>query len=385
MAPVEPKAKATEGSVLLDVAPSSAPAWWQKIRENRETMTLVACLMFMSCSATMLIVNKLVVKHFSTPVLVVLAQNAMACGFCLTLLRKSLHFGSRADAIRFAKVVPLMYTGMLCTSAVAQLYASLGLQIVIRNLAPLVSLPIERIFNEPIQTDLWTWVSMLFILFGVILYVIESMGAAPYHVAATQMHQQDTHTLLIGILLMGANMILAILERLYQRKMLSIVPVDVSKMGMVLLNNGVSLLPLTILIFPLGEYHSPKINHWGVEQPLVAGQPWFDYVLLFISGVCGVAIGWTSMNAQQYVTATTMLLITNLNKVVVIVFGMASPALHEPSGPFAIAGCLIALGGGVWYAVVRRNVGKKEATKKQAAKSTTKDAPLLGGGKSSSA
>ena len=135
--------KPTEGSVLLNVekaqtGPVKTPALWLKIRENRETMTLVACAMFMVCSATMLIVNKLVVKHFHTPCMVVLAQNAMACGFCVTLLRKSVRFGSRADAVRFAKVVPLMYTGMLCTSAIAQQFASLGLQIVIRNLAPLV-------------------------------------------------------------------------------------------------------------------------------------------------------------------------------------------------------------------------------------------------------
>ena len=42
--------------------------------------------------------------------------------------------------------------------------------------------------------------------------------------------------------------------------MLSIVPVDVSKMGMVLLNNSVSLIPLTILIFPLGEYKPEKLH-----------------------------------------------------------------------------------------------------------------------------
>jgi len=372
--------KVNEGSVLLNVdsGPMSKPkAMWEKIRSNTETMTFVACLMFMICSATMLIVNKLVVKHFGTPVLVVLCQNAMACFICCTFLFKSLRFGSRADAIRFAKVVPLFYTGMLCTSAVAQQYASLGLQIVIRNLGPLCTMPVERFFNEPIVADVWTWASMCFILVGIVFYVIESLGAAPYHVTAAK--HQDSHTLLIGILLMVANMILAIVERLYQRKMLSIVPVDVSKMGMVLLNNGVSLLPLTILIFPLGEYKHEKIHHWGTEGK--DASTGIHYFLLFVSGICGVAIGWTSMNAQQYVTATTMLLITNLNKVVVIIYGMIF--LAEPDGPFAIGGVLIALGGGVWYALARRAIGKKEAAAKEAAKES-KSAPLMAG-KSSSA
>lgn len=364
-----PGSKATEGSVLLDVkgSSSSKPSAWERLRQNREAMTVVACLMFMACSATMLIVNKLVVKHFSTPVLVVFAQNLMACLIVVTVLFRSLHFGSRADAIRFAKVVPLMYAGMLCTSAIAQQFASLGLQIVIRNLAPLVTLPIERIFNEPIVTDVWTWASMFVILGGVILYVIESLGAAPYAVPAAR--HQDLDTLLLGVLLMVANMVLAIVERLYQRKMLTIVPVDVSKMGMVLLNNGVSLVPLSILIFPMEEWRPAKMEHWGTAGP--HGSTWLDYTLLIISGVCGVAIGWTSMNAQQYVTATTMLLITNLNKVVVIIFGMMF--LAEPDGPFAIAGCAVALGGGVWYALVRRSLGKKEAAKKAQATDKKKE------------
>ena len=77
MAPVGPEKN--EGSVLLNVGDSKTPAFWEKIRSNRETMTVVACLMFMVCSATMLIVNKAVVKHFTTPVLVVFCQNSMAC------------------------------------------------------------------------------------------------------------------------------------------------------------------------------------------------------------------------------------------------------------------------------------------------------------------
>ena len=89
-----------------------------------------------------------------------------------------------------------------------------------------------------------------------------------------------------------------------------------------------------------------KLHHWGtVDMP----KPGLYYALLGISGFCGVAIGWTSINAQQYVTATTMLLITNLNKVVVIIYGMIF--LSEPDGPFAIGGCIIALGGGVYSGV----------------------------------
>ena len=122
-----------------------------------------------------------------------------------------------------------------------------------------------------------------------------------------------------------------------------------------------------------------KLHHWGTQGKDASKAA--HYILLIISGICGVAIGWTAMNAQQYVTATTMLLITNLNKVVVIIYGMIF--LNEPDGPFAICGCLVALCGGVWYALARRNIAKKEAAKKEAEKasSTNKEALLPGSSK----
>ena len=64
-----------------------------------------------------------------------------------------------------------------------------------------------------------------------------------------------------------------------------------------------------------------------------------------------------------------MLLITNLNKVVVIVYGMLF--LSEPCGPFAIGGCAVALVGGMWYALVRRSLGAQAKAGAPAAASTS--------------
>ena len=80
---------------------------------------------------------------------------------------------------------------MLCTSAVAQQYASLGMQIVIRNLGPLLSFPIERCFNEPLQQDAWTWASLLTVLLGVCLYVDESLALTPYEVKHAKRQARD--------------------------------------------------------------------------------------------------------------------------------------------------------------------------------------------------
>ena len=102
-----------------------------------------------------------------------------------------------------------------------------------------------------------------------------------------------------------------------------------------------------------------------------------DYMLLVVSGICGIAIGWTAINAQQYVTATTMLVITNLNKIVVVAIGIVF--MGDPHSPVALLGIAMALGGGVWYALARQNVAnrQKEAKERAAAlaAATTGEAP----------
>jgi drug/metabolite transporter (DMT)-like permease len=51
------------------------------------------------------------------------------------------------------------------------------------------------------------------------------------------------------------------------------------------------------------------------------------------------------------VTATTFMVLTNVNKFVVILFGVV--ALHDPLTLRNAFGVLLAMGGGVWYARAR--------------------------------
>jgi len=81
---------------------------------------------------------------------------------------------------------------------------------------------------------------------------------------------------------------------------------------------------------------------------------WRTWALVLGSCVNGVAISWAGINAQAYVTATTFMVLGNLNKFVVIGFGIA--VLNEASSWQAIVGCMIALGGGALYARARSNL-----------------------------
>ena len=308
--------------------------------------TIVACGMFMACSASMMLVNKQVVRVFRSPVTILDLQLIFTVVVLGSVFWWTLHFGSKRDVWRWISVVPLLYAGMLTTSMIAQLYASVGLQVVIRNLGPLVTLPIERVFNEPIVADKWTWSSLCLILVGIILYMWQSLST------------QKAHDLVAGVTLMLLNLVVAMFERLYQRKLIAVEPVDVSKTGMLLLNNLGAILPVTMLLAVPGLNETEA---WRTDWPKAT---LVDYVLLVVSGVCGIAIGWTAINAQQYVTATTMLVITNLNKIVVVAVGIVF--MGDPHSPLALLGISMALGGGVCYALARQNVANRLKEAKEA-------------------
>ena len=280
---------------------------------------------------------------FGSPVTILELQLLFTVTVLSTIFFWTLHFGSRRDVWRWVSTVPLLYAGMLTSSMIAQLYASVGLQVMIRNLGPLVTLPIERVFNEPIIADFHTWASLLFTLIGIILYMWQSMQQG----GGTMKQQGDSSHLAPGVLLMLINLVVAMFEKLYQRKLISIEPVDISKTGMLLLNNLGAILPVSLLLTipPLNE--SRQWHEVWPKARLV------DYLLLLLSGICGVAIGWTAINAQQYVTATTMLVITNLNKVIVVTIGILF--MGEVHTPLALCGIAMALVGGLWYALARRN------------------------------
>jgi len=315
--------------------------------DGKKFVTVASCLAFMVCSAGMMLVNRQVVRLFRTPLIILDIQLLFATIVLPTLFFWALRFGSWRDVWRWTSVVTPLYAGMLASSMVAQLYAGVGLQVAIRNLGPLIALPIESVFNEPIVADKWTWLSLLVILAGVIMYVSESI------------QQQNMSELVAGILLMLLNLVVALFERLFQRRLIAIEPVDLSKTGMLLLNNAGAILPVSALLLIPGQLHETDIVelHWNAERTPD------HYAVLVASCVTGVAIGWTAINAQHYVTATTMLVITNLNKVVVVIIGAVFMA--EPHGPLAMFGMSLALAGGVAYGLARNGVADKIKREKE--------------------
>jgi len=305
---------------------SASPRTMVKEGEPGYKFALVtSCAFFMVCSAGMLVINKLVLRRFvGLPITIVMVQMAFTA-LCLVMMSGALHFGSLRDAMRWALTIPFLFTLMLASSMMALDHASMGAIIVVRNIAPLVTMVIERLFGEHIDISPTVVSSLVVVVAGVALYT-----------------SHDVHFSPIGMGWMGLNMISAVLERLLQRKMIAVQPIDVSKGGMMLLNNAFSLLPMGALLIFFGEHHK-----WARIRQASAS----DGALLFASCVNAIGISYAGINAQGYVSATTFMVLSNLNKFVVVAFGML--VLMEASSWQAVVGVNLALLGGVWYARAR--------------------------------
>ena len=367
----------TEGTTLLSSkggAPSasSSPSLVERVKAEAATAAalLLSVLFFMACSCSMLIVNKLALNALPLPFVVLTLQMAFAvvalcCAPCY------LRFGSLQDVLRWCRGIPWLFAGMLGSSMLALNFASMAALVVVRNMGPLLALPIERAYQEKIAVSVRSVAAMVVILAGVVLYMYNDVTLDPANAA-------------LGLLYMFINLVLAIIHGLLTRRLLAVAPVDISSNGIVVLNNFCSLLPMAFG----GVVNS---NEWArlpeAAKKLGAG----EWALIVASCTVGLGISWAGINVQRcgprnsgairaqfgailerplpplcrYISATTMLVLTNLNKFVVIGFGIVF--LGESDSWQAILGCITALGGGVWYAQERAALNRKKKEEEAAA------------------
>jgi len=270
-----------------------------------------------------------VLRALPLPMTVVMIQMATTV-IWLCVTSTTLHFGSVRDLMRWALSIPILFTFMLASSMLALDLASMGAIVVFRNIAPLITLAIERALQEKIELDVATILAMATIVGGVLLYALN-----------------DINFSLLGLACVTFNMITSVVERVLQRKMIAVDPIDVSKTGMMLLNNSVALLPMTVLLAAFGEPQK-----WYLVREMTPHQ----WALLVASCVNAGAISWAGINAQGYVTATTFMVLTNVNKFAVIAFGIF--VLGESRSWQAVVGCCTALGGGLLYARARSQLSE---------------------------
>ena len=196
---------------------------------------VLSCAAYMVSSAGMSVFNKLAVSALPLPVTLVVVQmvfTVLTCGFRW----RSVRIGSTRDALRWGCTVPLLFAAMLVSSMYAMEHNTLGTVVVFRNVAPLFTLLIERLFRVPMQVSRDTVLALLTVVLGVGLY-----------------HREALELSGVGLLAIVCNMVFAVLERLLQRHLMAQDPVDISKPGMMLLNNSCGLAPNLLLLLVYQE------------------------------------------------------------------------------------------------------------------------------------
>ena len=331
--------------------------------------TLSAIILYMASSAGMTIVNKLAVRALPLPLLVTVVQMlfTVLCLVAVPALRKAVHFGSARDAWRWGRAIPPLFAMMLATSMLALRHASMGAVVVVRSIAPLPTLAVEALCGEKVRVDAATVLSLLLGVAGVLLY-----------------SRHDIQFSSAGLCWLGANTLAAVLERLLQRHMIAVEPIDVSKQGMMLINNGVGALLVLPIALATGEGSK-------LLQPPDAGESTggassggaivldaHAAVLLLLSCINGMVISYAGLNVQAHVTATAMLVLNNSCKFVVVAFGVF--VLNEASSPQSVVGCTAALGAGLLYAHARQQLSTRTAAATAAAAAAEAEAAEQGAG-----
>ena len=330
---------------------------------------VLAALSWAACSIGMTLLNKLSVSKSGSPYGVVLVQMAVTC--VAAVATRDLRFGEGTR--RWAVSVPALFVVMMVTSMLAlQVYAAsrtasrillhrrtaapphrhtaaplhfrastlrlhavqhvrVGTFVVVRNVAPIITLFAEAAMHPESapRTDLYTVGALSCIALGILFYELHDLGGSP-----------------LGLGLLLLNMVVASLERLLQRRLLAVEVVDVSKPGMMLLNNGIGfVLTAVVAAFVPGEYD--RLGRVFTENA--------DNRALYVSASAVVAVGISSTGlwVQSHVTATTFMVAGGACKGLLVVAGIAFFA--DTAQPAAVLGAVSSLVASFAYASQQRS------------------------------
>lgn len=287
-------------------------------------------LSFSACSAGMLLSNKVAVAHVPHPTVVVLLQLAFAVVAIAAIpqLRTSVRFGSWEAVKTWCCTVSLLFAAMLSTSLWSLAYASATAAVLVRNCAPILALACETVFApaDRITITLPVVGSLMMCLFGAKLYTLNS---API-----------TY---VGFVFLIVNLCISVADRTVARYYLKTVPLDISKTGLLLLNNGVALAVVSLLFVLIEDLAAVRHSLLSIIPEL----SYFAWANLLFSCVAGMGIGYTGFMLQSYVSASSFLVVTIANKAIVVVIDAVF--LSKELSHAAFAGTFFSMAGSAAY------------------------------------
>lgn len=224
---------------------------------------------------------------------------------------------------------------MLLTNMLALKHCTLTLVIVCKTMSPIVTLMVES-FYAKVQVNLQMVASLLIMLLGAVLYTREL---------------KVEH--LVGVRWLTVNVSFSVLTRLLQRRLLADNRIDISKSGCSLISNALGILPLILTAYLTGELEAD-----AAPQKLTSLSN-LDMFFIIVSCVVGLGINYTTIWCQSLISATSMLVLINANRFVVILIEAFllhhQTSDHRPSAT-QLAGAMVTVLGGLALAAPQRDV-----------------------------
>jgi len=281
---------------------------------------------FSVTSVSMHTLNKAVVSFTHQPSTVTSIQMIIAVVTLMCWHGKEVISADRTQMFKWC-LVPVAYAAMLNTSLLGYEYLTLTLVTVFRNLAPLVTMLVEGVIMPPEHQPTVT------------LPIIASI--ATMIVGALLFSWTESAFSWLGLFLVLLNTLLAILDRVLQRRLLVEECKDLPLSACMVINNSLGVLP-TILIAGLSkEFQGFQDSATNWKDPGVI-------TLVIMSGFMGLFIGLSGLMCQKAMSATSFQVLQNMSKVVVVVIGVQIFG-DKIDSTMRIVGMILSLGGSMAY------------------------------------
>lgn len=255
---------------------------------------------FGASSISMITLNKVCVEMTRAPSMLTALQMSFAVVATLALHWKEVVGADRRKMLRWC-IVPVFYAGMLNSSLISFKYMSLSLMIVFRNLAPLITMPVENLMVDAKDAPK--------VSFPVVVALITMVIGA----ALSTIGQSDASWIGLGVVVL--NTLIAVLDRLLQRRLLVLECRDLPLSACMTLNNSLGMLPTLAMAMVMQEVQAIPAHQAAWTDPATLA-------LIGLSGAMGMAIGFFGLMCQKAMTATSFQVLQNLNKILVVFVGV---------------------------------------------------------------
>merc|ERR1719476_864191 len=193
-----------------------------------------------STSVGMHVLNKALVGYLGAPAIITAFQMGLTVLVCLARSWGDLASAPRAQLLRWM-IVPVFFSGMLISAFYAYAKISLTLLTLVRNLTPLLMLPLEFLVMSPEKRPAISWAVVL----GIFTMLVGPLVYSGGNLATISM---------VGVAFAFLNMILAVTDRLIQRRLLTTECKDLSSSVCTILNNFFGMVPTLLLASITGQF-----------------------------------------------------------------------------------------------------------------------------------